>query len=63
MAKLTITEALAEIKTIGKRLEKKREHVKGFLFRQDVFKDPFYSEGGSFSMIERERQARAKHKQ
>ena len=33
MAQLIITEALAEIKTIGKRLEKKREAIFGFVAR------------------------------
>lgn len=54
---ITITEALAEIKTIGKRIEKKREFIKGFLARQDGIKDPLEKDGGSFQAIARERQA------
>lgn len=54
---LTITEALAEVKTIEKRLTKKRESVMGFLWRQERIKDPLEKEGGSRSFIERERQA------
>lgn len=54
---LTITEALAEIKTIDKRAEKKREFVNGFLFRQDGIKDPLEKDGGSAECIHRERQA------
>src|SRR5579871_6226322 len=53
---LTITEALAEIKTIGKRMEKKREGVLPYLARQDGIRDPFEKEGGSLSYIAAERQ-------
>jgi hypothetical protein len=54
---LTITEGLAEIKTIGKRIAKKREFIFGFLFRQETMKDPLANEGGSKAAIQRERQA------
>lgn len=54
---ITITEALAEIKTIQKRLEKKRAFIDGFLFRQDGIKDPLEKDGGSFQVVARERQA------
>lgn len=54
---LTITESLAEIKTIAKRADKKREFVNGFLFRQDGIKDPLEKDGGSATCIERERQS------
>lgn len=54
---ITITEALAEIKTIQKRIEKKREFVRQFLARQDGIKDPLEKDGGSFQAIARERQA------
>ena len=54
---LTITEALAEIKTIGKRIEKKRQFVSEYLFRQDFLKDPLENQGGSKSAIDAERQA------
>lgn len=54
---MTITEALAEIKTIGKRITKKREFVSGFLFRQEMVKDPLEKDGGTVSAIRRERQA------
>lgn len=53
---LTITEALAEIKTIGKRIEKKREYCLAFLARQDGVKDPLEKDGGSVEVIARERQ-------
>lgn len=53
---LTITEALAEIKTIGKRMEKKREGISPFLARQDGVRDPMEKDGGSASFIAAERQ-------
>lgn len=57
MTALTITEGLAEIKTIQKRLAKKQEFIKAFLFRQDQMKDPLDKDGGSFQAIKRERQS------
>jgi hypothetical protein len=54
---LTITEALAEIKTIQKRIEKKREFVGQYIARQERLKDPLEHEGGSRQALERERQA------
>lgn len=57
MAELTITEALAEIKTISKRLDKKREFVQQHLFRQEFVKDPLERDGGSIAALQRELQA------
>lgn len=54
---LTITEALAEIKTIGKRIETKRSFVLSYLFRQEGLKDPLEKDGGSVEAIRREMQA------
>lgn len=54
---MTITEGLAELKTIGKRMEKKREFIASYLMRQDAFKDPLDKDGGSPEAIRRERQA------
>lgn len=54
---MTITEALAELKTIQKRIEKKREFVGQYLARQDGIKDPLEKDGGSATVIERERQS------
>lgn len=48
---ITITEALAEITTIGKRLEKKRAFISGYLYRQEQLKDPLQADGGSSKMI------------
>ena len=54
---ITITEALAELKTIQKRIEKKREYAKVFIGRQEGLKDPLEKDGGSAEVIRRERQA------
>lgn len=57
MRTMTISEGLAEIKTISKRVDKKREFVRGFLFRQDALKDPHEKQGGSIKLVQQERQA------
>lgn len=54
---MTITEGLAEIKTINKRIEKKRQSVMDYLVRQDMVKDPLESQGGSRKFVTEERQA------
>lgn len=54
---MTVTEALAEIKTIAKRIEKKREFVMQYIARQDGFKDPIREEGGSIAAIQSALQA------
>lgn len=54
---MTITEALAEIKTIGKRLDSKRNFIIQYLFRQEMLKDPLAGDGGSQEVLRRERQA------
>ena len=54
---ITISEALAEVKTIGKRLEKKRQFIHGNLARQDGVRDPFEKDGGSPKMIASELQS------
>lgn len=54
---LTITEALAEIKTIGKRMEAKRAGIMPFVARQDGVRDPMERDGGSAKFITAERQA------
>lgn len=56
MATMTVTEALAEIKTIAKRIQKKRESIGQYLARDARMKDPFEREGGSVEFIRRERQ-------
>lgn len=57
MDRMTITEALAELKTIGKRIEKKRAYINSYLMRQDALKDPLEKVGGSAKVIHQERQA------
>jgi hypothetical protein len=55
--KITITEALAEIKTINKRLVNKREAVIAYLTQPDSARDPLEGKGGSQKFIEEERQS------
>lgn len=57
MQQITITEALAEIKTTLKKVEKKRDFIKQYIAREDQVRDPLEKEGGSALVIERERQA------
>lgn len=57
MSKITITEALQEIKTIGKRLEKKRNACITYLARDSRVRDPLEKDGGSEKFITTERQA------
>ena len=54
---ITITEALAEIKTIGKRIASKQAFIGQYLARQDGVRDPLEKDGGSAEVIKRERQA------
>lgn len=54
---MTITEGLAEIKTLVKRIEKKREFVLTYLWRQEGNKDPLEKDGGSSKAIAEARQA------
>jgi hypothetical protein len=57
MAKLTVTEALAEVKTIGKRLEKKKQAVLANVARDGRMLDPLGKDGGSEKFVAQERQA------
>lgn len=54
---MTITEALAEIKTIDKRISSKQEFINSFLFRLDHVKDPHEKDGGSTQLLSQEMQA------
>jgi len=54
---MTITEALAEMKTLVKRIDKKRKFILENVARQDLLKDPLDKDGGSIKMIDNERQA------
>lgn len=54
---LTITEGLAELKTMEKRIAKKRESIQMYLVRQDGIKDSIKDEGGSIEFVRKEMQA------
>jgi len=55
--KMTITEALQEIKTLAARIQKKRDSIKPYLLRDIRVKDPFEKDGGVEKFIEQERQS------
>jgi hypothetical protein len=57
MTKLTITEALAEVKTINSRIKKKRESIMRYFARDSKLKDPLEESGGSIAFVRQERQA------
>lgn len=57
MPQLTITEALAEIKTIRARVAKKRAGIQPYIVRDSRLKDPMVASGGSDEWVKRERQA------
>lgn len=48
---MTITEALAEIKTVLKRIQSKREFIETYQFRIDSLKDPLEKDGGSSKAV------------
>lgn len=54
---MTVTEALAEIKTNTKRIQKKSEFVLAYVWRPENLKDPLEKQGGSFQAVTSERQA------
>jgi len=54
---ITITEALAEVKTIEKRVTKKQNFVGEHVLRQEMIKDPLAGQGGSATVLAQERQA------
>lgn len=53
---ITITEALAELNTLSKRIRKKQDSVYQYLYRQDIYKDPLEKEGGCRKFIDEQRQ-------
>jgi len=57
MTEITITEALAEIPTIEKRIVKKQKFILNYLYRKSSIRDPHEKDGGSSELIARERQA------
>lgn len=54
---ITITEAMAEIKLINAKVDKKKQFILTFLARQDGVKDPLEKQGGSYKSIQSEMQA------
>lgn len=54
---MTITEALAELKTLEKRISAKREFIRSYFIRTDNLKDPFEKDGGSEKKVQEEQQA------
>ena len=57
MNKITITEALAALKVLEKRIMNKQTAITPYLVRQDGLRDPLEKGGGSVQAIARERQA------
>jgi hypothetical protein len=55
--KITLTEALQELKTIDKRITAKRAAILPYLHRDARVKDPLEKNGGSATYISSERQA------
>jgi len=47
MTEILLTEALAELKTIPKRIESKRDTIRTHMIRQDHLKDPLEKDGSS----------------
>jgi hypothetical protein len=47
MPTITLSEALAEVETIGRRLDKKQQLVFAYLLREQQYRDPLRPEGGS----------------
>lgn len=56
-SQITITEALAELKTIGKRIEKKQQAVLQYLMRPEDKRDPLEKQGGSAQFVSSELQS------
>jgi hypothetical protein len=54
---LTITEALAELKTLGSRIEKQRGNIMRYLGRDAALRDPLERDGGSVEYIKRQLQS------
>lgn len=57
MQKMTITEALAEVKLIGKKIDTKRSFIMSNVARIEKIKDPLISDGGSPKVLSSELQA------
>jgi hypothetical protein len=47
MPTLTLADALAEVETLGRRIDKKQQLVAAYLLREQRYRDPLAPEGGS----------------
>lgn len=54
---ITITEALAELKLIKAKVDKKKQFISNFIGRQDAVKDPLEKQGGYVAALKAERQS------
>lgn len=54
---MTITEALAEVKLIDKKVTKHHENERAYLFRQAIVRDPLEKDGGSAAYVASQAQA------
>lgn len=54
---ITITEALAELKTIGKRIQSKQAFIRENVIRQENLRDPLEKQGGSPKLVSEEGQS------
>jgi len=57
MEKITVTEALAEITIVTRRIQKKRDTILSYLYRQEALKDPLEKSGGSQVVLQQEFQS------
>lgn len=54
---MTVTEALAEVKTNAKKIQKKSETLMNYIWRPESLKDPLEKQGGSIALVREERQS------
>lgn len=54
---MTVTEALAEIKTNVKKVQKKGDNLLQYVWRPESLKDPLERQNGSLALVREERQA------
>jgi hypothetical protein len=51
MPTLTVAEALAEVQTIRRRIDKKQQLIAAYLLREQQYRDPLRAEGGSAAVL------------
>jgi hypothetical protein len=54
MPTLTISDALAEVQTIRRRIDQKQQLIAAYLLREAKYRDPLGAEGGSAAVLARE---------